>query len=547
MMNFFDIHNPNLYIAIVLTFLNSVMMCFAGYKFLQVMQLGGYSNRAYAHWLKDTKAKWISRIIILFFLSCLAMVVCNVLFGDYDTNKLFGYIGLVFYFAFVLVFILNMFKVPQKTPLKLTKRMWRLIILYFVLMSVLCFLLLFVAIDFTSYFRYASITGTVLAIPFLVPLANILIRPLENLIKFSYKKKSQKKINSIKGLKIIGITGSYAKTSTKNFLKQILSTKFKVYASPSSFNTPMGLSKVILGELKSSDEIFIAEMGAIRRGDIKEICDFVKPDIAILTAIGEQHLTTFQTKENIKNTKYELIESLSSDGKAYFNNNSEDVNDLFVRCKLQNKFETTLNNPNANFSAFDIEADEEGIKFKLKLKDDVVECKSKILGKHNIENILIASAVAYDLGVPAKKIAQAITKLEPASHRLELRKAENGVLVIDDSFNANILGTKCALKTLSYFDNRRKVIVTPGLVDLGDREAEFNEQFGKEIAKICDVAVVVNKHNAEAIKSGLISQNFPLENLYMVETLADATKLFETLLRRGDVVLIENDLPDNYI
>lgn len=546
-MNFFDIHNPNLYIAIVLTLLNSVMMCFAGYKFLQVMQLGGYSNRAYAHWLKDTKAKWISRIMILFFLSCLAIVVCNVLFGNYDINKLFGYIGLIFYFAFVLVFILNMFKVPQKTPLKLTKRMWRLIILYFFLMVISCFLLLFVAIDFTNYFRYASITGTVLLIPVFVPLTNFLIRPLENLIKYSYKKKSQKKLASIKGLKIIGITGSYAKTSTKNFLNQILSTKYKVYASPSSFNTPMGLSKVILGELKSDDEIFIAEMGAIRRGDIKEICDFVKPNIAILTAIGEQHLTTFQTKENIKNTKYELIESLSADGKAYFNNNSDDVNDLFLRCNLNDKFETKINCPDSEFSAFDIHSDEDGLKFKLKLKTEVVECKSKILGEHNIENILVASAVAYDLGVPSKKIAQAIAKLEPASHRLELRKAENGVLVIDDSFNANIMGTKCALKTLSYFENRRKVIVTPGLVDLGDREAEANEQFGKEIAKICDIAVIVNKNNAEAIKSGLTSQNFPMENLYMVETLADATKLFGTLLKRGDVVLIENDLPDNYI
>ena len=546
-MNFFNLHNPNLYISIVLTLLNSVTMCFAGYKFLQVMQLGGYSNRAFAHWLKDTKAKWVSRILILFFFSCLAMVVCNVLFGAYDTNKLYGYIGLVFYFAFMLIFILNMFKVPQKTPLKLTKRMWRLIVLYFFLMLIFSFGLLYVAIDFTYYFRYASITGTVLLIPILIPLANFLIRPLENMIKHSYKQKSKKKLQSIKDLKIIGITGSYAKTSTKNFLNQILSTKYRVYASPSSFNTPMGLSKVILGELKNTDEIFIAEMGAIRKGDIKEICDFVKPDIAILTAIGNQHITTFKTKENIKNTKFELIESLDENGKAYFNNNLQDVDDLFQRCNLKDKYETQINNQSLDYTAFDITADEEGLKFKLKLKDEIVDCKTKILGEHNIENILIASAVSYDLGVSAKKIAQAISKLEPASHRLELKKAENGVIIIDDSFNANIIGTKCALKTLSYFENRRKVIVTPGLVELGDMEAEENEQFGKEIAKVCDIAVIVNKNNAEALKSGLNSQNFPQENLFMVETLADATKLFETLLRRGDVVLLENDLPDNYI
>ncbi len=545
-MVFFDVNNPNLYISIVLTLINSVLMCFAGYKFFQVMQLGGYSSRAYGHWLKDTKAKWISRIAILFFFSCLSMVVCNVLFGAFSDQKLYGYVGLIFYFAFMLIFILNMFKVPQKTPLKLTKRMWRLIVLYFILMLIFSFLLLYFAIDFTYYFKFASITGTVLLIPLFVPFANILIRPLENLVKYHYKRKSQKKLQSLKDLTIIGITGSYAKTSTKNFLNQILSTTFQTYASPSSFNTPMGLSKVILNELKPTDQIFIAEMGAIRKGDIKEICDFVKPNIAILTAIGDQHLTTFKTKENIKNTKFELIESLSPDGKAYFNNNSSDVNDLFNRCKLSQKYRIALNDKTLDYTAYDISSNEDGLKFTLKLKDEMVECKTKILGEHNIENILVASAVAYDLGVTSKKIVQAIGKLEPAAHRLELSKAENGVLIIDDSFNANIIGTKCALKTLSYFENRRKVIVTPGLVDLGDLEAEANEQFGKDIAKVCDIAIVVNKNNAEALKSGLLSQNFPQENLYMVETLADATKIFETLLRRGDVVLLENDLPDNY-
>lgn len=546
-MNFFDSNNPNLYISIALTIINALLMCFASYKFFQVLQLGGYSTRAYGHWLKDTKAKWISRIVMLFLLTCVSLVICNVLFGAFSSEKLYGYLGLIFYFLFMIFFIVSMIKVPQKTPLKLTKRMWRLIILYFFLMLGITFALLYVAIDFTNYFKYASITGTILLIPVIVPLTNILIRPLENAIKKGYERKSKKKLNSMNNLTIIGITGSYAKTSTKNFLNQILSTKFNVYASPSSFNTPMGLSKVILTELNQTHQIFIAEMGAIRRGDIKEICDFVKPNIAIITAIGEQHLTTFKTKENIKNTKFELIESLDKNGKAFFNVNSSDVEDLFNKCQLESKQAIKLNDKSLKFSAFDIFANDEGLKFKLKLDKEIIECSTKILGEHNIENIVTASSVAYTLGVPAKKIAQAISKLEPASHRLELSKAENGVIIIDDSFNANIVGTKMALKTLAYFEKRRKVIVTPGLVELGDREAEINEQFGKDISKVCDIVIIVNKNNASAIKSGLDSQNFNQDNIYMVDTLADATKLFGTLLRRGDVVLLENDLPDNYI
>lgn len=545
-MNFFDTNNPNLYISIVLTLVNAILMCFAGYKFFQVMQLGGYSSRAYGYWLKDTKAKWISRIAMLFFFTCVSIVVCNVLFGNFSSEKLYGYIGLIFYFVFMILFIVSMLKVPQKTPLKLTKRMWRLIIVYFILMLIFSFGLLYVSIDFTDYLRYASITLTILLIPLFVPFANILVRPLENLIKSSYKKKSSRKLSQLNNLTIIGITGSYGKTSTKNFLNQILSTTFNVYASPSSFNTPMGLSKVILTELNNNHQIFIAEMGAIRKGDIKEICDFVHPNIAIITSVGDQHLTTFKTKENIKNTKFELIESLKPNEKAYFNVNNQDVQDLYDRCNVEQKYSSKLNDLASKFTAFDIVASDEGLKFKLKLDKEIVECSTKILGEHNIENILIASSVAYDMGVPVKKIVHAISKLEPVPHRLQLSKAENGVIIIDDSFNANTIGTKMALKTLSYFEKRRKVIVTPGLVELGDMEAEANEQFGKEIAKVCDLVIIVNKNNSLAIKSGLDSQSFPEENIYMVDTLADATKLFETLLRRGDVVLLENDLPDNY-
>ncbi|MBQ0017392.1 MAG: UDP-N-acetylmuramoyl-tripeptide--D-alanyl-D-alanine ligase [Clostridiales bacterium] len=545
-MGILDITNPNFWISIYLIITNSIMLCFAGYKFLQVMQLGGYSTRAYLFWMKDTKAKWISRIAMLFLMTCVCVVVCNILFGRYDQYKLLSYIGLVFYYLFMIMFIVNIYKIPQKTPLKLTKRMWRLIIVYFLLMIIANALLLYLGYDYTYHFKYAGMTIAILLIPVNVALANVIIRPIENLIKSHYKNKSKRKLKKLTKLKVIGITGSYGKTSVKNFLKQILSTKYKVYASPSSFNTPMGLSKVILQELNEKHRIFIAEMGAIRRGDIEEICDFVKPDIAILTAIGNQHLKTFKTMENIKNTKYELIESLSEDGYAYFNNNSSDMNDLVNRCNLKNKNVIGLDNPELKFTCYDKVADENGLKFKLKLGDEVVDCQTKILGDHNIENILVAASVAYDLGVKSKDIVRAIARLEPASHRLEINKAENGVIILDDSFNANIIGTKMALKTLSYFEGRRKIIVTPGLVELGDLEAESNEQFGKDIAKVCDIVVVVNKNNKNAILSGLISQNFDENNVYLVDTLNDATKLFGTLLKRGDVVLIENDLPDNY-
>lgn len=312
-MNFFDWNNPNLYIAMSLTVINSLLMCFVAYKFFQVMQLGGYSNRAYWAWLKDTKAKWVSRVAFLAFLTAVCLLVCNVLFGSYDPNRIWTYTGLVFYFIFIITFINRVVSVPKKTPLKLTKRMWRLIVLFFFMFAIFSFLILYVSLEFTVHIRYTSIAVSPILVPLLLPLANFFIRPLENSIKNGYKKKSAKKLKDMPDLTVIGITGSYGKTSTKNFLKQILSEKYNVYASPNSYNTPMGLSKVILGELKPEHQIFIAEMGAIRRGDISEICKFVKPNIGILTAVGKQHLTTFKTFENIKKTKYELIESLGKE------------------------------------------------------------------------------------------------------------------------------------------------------------------------------------------------------------------------------------------
>ena len=546
-MEFFKLTNPNLWISIYLTIINAVLMCFASYKFFQVLQLGGYSIRAYFNWLKDTKARWISRVIMLFCFTLVTLIASNVLLGAYDHHKLLGYIGLIFYFIFVITFIIAMLKVPQKTPLKLTKRMWRLILLYFFSMVIVSFLLLSISIEWVNFARYSSIAITIILIPLMVPLCNIINRPFETLIKNIFKKRSRKKLASFKNLKVIGITGSYGKTSTKHFLKEILSQKYNVYSSPSSFNTPMGLSKVILKELSQEHQIFIAEMGATRKGDIKEICDFVKPNVAVLTGVGNQHLKTFQTLENIKNTKYELIESLNEQDNAYFNINSNDMQNLYDKCNLVNKKRVVLNDQNQDFTCFDIVANDKGLAFKMKLKTEIIDCKTKVLGDHNIENILLASVIAYDLGVTPKMIARAISKLKSVNHRLELSKAQNGVIILDDSFNSNVSGTKQALKTLSYFTNKRKVIVTPGLVELGDIEAELNEQFGKDIAQICDIAIIVNTHNKKAIESGLLSQNFDENNIYFVDTLRDAVKLFETVLKHGDVVLLENDLPDNYI
>jgi UDP-N-acetylmuramoyl-tripeptide--D-alanyl-D-alanine ligase len=506
----------------------------------------------YGTWLKDTKAKWVSRVAMLSFLSFSCVFVTNVLFASdaFKEHQLFGYLGLVFYFAFAIMFIKQMYAIPQKTPLKLTKRMFRLYVMLFLLYLVINFTFLMLALEWSyNTIIFANIRSSIIAlfpilIPIIVPLANILMLPIEKLIQLIYKNACKKKLEKRKDLIKIGITGSYGKTSTKVFLTKFLETKFKVCASPSSYNTPMGITKVVLKQLKPDDEVLIVEMGAKKVGEIKELCDMIKPNAGIITSVGEQHLDSFKSLDNILNTKFELVEALNENDVCVFNCGNENTEKLYKRCKLKNKFSVCGNT--GKLKAKEIVAKEDGLDFVLCYKNDEYPVHTKILGEHNIQNILCAVAMALKLGVSIETILGVIPTLESAEHRLELKKLENNVLIIDDSFNSNIQGTAVALETLKLFDDRRKIVVTPGLVELGKRENVENVELGKRIAKVADLVILVNKNQSENIKKGLLDAGFDESKIFMQDSLFEVTNQFKTLLKNGDVVLLENDLPDNY-
>ncbi|MGN1212943.1 MAG: Mur ligase family protein [Christensenellales bacterium] len=544
-MSIFNWNNPDLYFLIAISVLNSVVLCFLSYKFLQIIQLSSYKVDKYGTWLKDTKAKWVSRITMLSFLSFACMLVTNFLFNAFQDNKLLGYIGLIFYFTFAIMFAKKMYDIPQKTPLKLTKRMFRLYFLLFVIYLIINFSFLMLSLEYTMYLRVSVISLIPILIPIVVPLASIIIYPFELLINYIYKKACERKLKKHKNLIKIAITGSYGKTSTKFFLKSFLEKKYKVCCSPSSFNTPMGITKVVLNELKDDDEVLIAEMGAIKTGEIKELCKMVKPDAGIITSIGEQHLDTFKTLDNILNTKYELAESLGGESYCVFNCANENTAKLYERCTLKNKV-AVCDDEKSLLWAKDIVATEDGLEFVICYKNKEYKAKTKILGEHNIQNILCAGALALKLGLTIKQVVEVIAGLQSAEHRLELKKLDNNVLIIDDSFNSNIQGTAVALKTLKLFDGRRKIVVTPGLVELGKREKVENVELGKRIAKVADIAILVNKNQSENIKQGLLEAGFDEKNIFMQDSLFEVTNQFKTFLKSGDVVLLENDLPDNY-
>lgn len=541
-MNFFAVDNIHLYITIALSVINGILMCFASYKYFQIIQLSGYKLKGYFAWLKETKWSYALRMILLSLLSAFCVLVTNALFNVYHQEALYSYIGLVFYFYFTIVFIKALYNAPKKIPLKNTTRMTRLNVAMLIFVSLFSFVVVWGSFQYLSFVKFGALCIVPAVVVFIVPVVHLIMLPLEKLIVSRYLHQAKSKLAKRNDLIKIGITGSYAKTSVKYILNTILSQKYKVCMSPQSFNTQTGLSKVVNNYLTDLDQVLIAEMGARSKGDIKKLCKLISPQYAIITGISPQHLLTFKSLDNIKRTKFELVESLSQNGVCVFNGFDQEVCDMYSWANIDKKY---LVGKDKDISAKDIQFDQDGTKFVLVLGEKEYNVHTKLLGEHNVQNILLCVQMAKCLGLSDQQIVRGIKSLQPVPHRLELVKTATN-LILDDSFNANIRGSKIALDVLGKLPGR-KIVITPGLVELGEREYDENVVFGEQIAGVADFVIIVNKVNFEAIKEGLDNKKFKEENISQAETLEQAKILMKEILQPGDTVLFENDLPDNYI
>lgn len=543
-MEFFQTNHMHLYIAIFLSVLNGTLLAFLSTKFLQVLQQAGYKMKGYITWLRGTRYKYLSRLFTLALLSGFCALVTNTLLDVYHKETLFSYIGLVFYFYFAAVFIINLVKEPNKVPLVKTKRIGRLFGLLFLIYSGLTFILIALSTEFLLLLRFGIITLTPILVPFVVMFGFYLILPLELLINAVYVFKAKRKLKKMPHLLKIGITGSFAKTSNKFILEKMLSKKYKTLSSPHSYNTPLGLTRVILQQLNPSYEVFIAELGAKKVGEIKELCQFIKPHHGILTSIGTQHLETFKTQENIAKTKFELADYIKN-GFMIFNGDSAKCLEMFNKEDNPNRL-LSFGSENKSGDAYceNVVCDENGTKFTLVLGDKKINCQTKLLGKHVCQNIAMCALLSFNLGVSVKDIKAAISELEAPKHRLEIVASSPELIVIDDSFNASVEGAKASLEVLGLFKDFKKVIITPGIVEMGKLETDANFNFGKEIAKVCDWAIVVNEINKAALQNGMLENGMKEENILYCENLAQANEKLKALELDKAVVLFENDLPD---
>ena len=493
----------------------------SGIFYIHMLQLNSYRIERYGKWLSVNKGKTLALRAIFAILSTAFIGLGNVW-----TFTAFS----------VIMIIATPFKKKKaKKPLVYTARVKRLITVYALLGLLVVAGAFFVK---ESIICLAIFAVAALVVPFMTALALLIAEPLEKAISKHYYNDAKRILESAKDLIIIGVTGSYGKTSMKYIITSLLSEKYNVLMTPGSFNTTMGVVRTIREQLKPTHQVFIVEMGAKNKGDIKEICDLVKPKYGVISSIGPQHLETFKSIENIISTKFELAEVVRENGGTMFLNYS---NEYIRNYGFKGNFVSFGNSEECEYKAENMKYSSSGAGFEIA----GTEYKTSLLGDFSAVNIAGGVAVAEFLGVSVDDIKMSVRRLKAPEHRLELKKNLK-FTVIDDAYNSNPGGSSAALKTLSLFEER-KILVTPGMVELGEKEYELNKEMGRIAAHSADYIVLVGEKQARPLLEGVREEGFPEERLYVAKDINDALSYVYKITDVPSVVLLENDLPDNFL
>lgn len=511
---------------------------------VQMLQQNSYRIDRYWRWLNGNKMKaWRLIDIALLFL----------LFANF-----FSGIVIVPELLVAIVLAIKCFIICRKKykkPLVFTKRVWRIYCVATILSVILCAIVAFLykpdeANSYSPTIDQMTIGMSMVISIFsyvVITISVWLLKPVEDAINKRYYNDAARILQSMgSDFTVIGITGSYGKTSTKHYLYRILSEELDVLMTPGSFNTPMGVIRTIREMMKPYHKVFICEMGAKQLGDVKEICDLVNPQIGIITAVGPMHLESFKCIENVQSTKFELADALPSSGLAVVNNDFE-----YCANRNVNNVKTlryAVSNPNnTQYKAVNIVYSPDGTTFDIVGPDGFsLSLQTQLVGECNISNLLGAVIVSLNIGIKPENIRRAVAKIEQVEHRLNMKRTAAGVTIIDDAFNSNPTGSRMAVDVLSSFTSGRRIIVTPGMIELGDKQYELNYALGEHIGNGVDIAVVVGEYNRKAIVAGIENTDFERKNIIVVDSFAKAQEYLGKTLSKGDVVLYENDLPDTF-
>lgn len=497
---------------------------------IHMFQLNGYKNDEQINWLKkNARQQWLLGFGLF-------AGIIRILFPGMIMDVVIDLILLLDILVYRAMRRLNTKKKLVYTPR--VKRMIAAILLLSVL-ALVCSALFWGIAPLSGVCMILVSAQCVLNIA-----ANVLNHPVEKGISSYYIRDAKRMLRERPDLKVIGVTGSFGKTSVKYYLQTLLQSRYNVLVTPGNFNTPLGVTRTIREHLKPMHEIFICEMGARRVGDIREVCGIAHPDLGIITSIGPQHLETFYSMENIQKTKFELADALPENGMLFLNGDNGYIRERAVKYGTKTFYYSGENGE--GYCARDVAVSQFGTDFTVVTPTGESErFQMKLIGAHNVINVMGAIAAANFLGIELADLRVPVRKLQPVEHRMQM-KEHGTVTIIDDAYNSNPIGSKAAVETLAMFEGIR-ILITPGMVELGEKEEEYNYKFGTYAADCCDYILLVGRRHTKPLKEGALSRGFAEEKCLVYDRLEDAVNFAYAIKGKGHkYILLENDLPDNY-
>ncbi len=544
-----------------------------GKTFMMFFQQEEYDNQRFVRWLADNKAYDQKATLLL---------GIAILIGALGHLDALAGLSLLLQPLILLALIFGIFTSSRtirnsKKPLVVTARVKRIFAVYMGLFiaalgfaSIITALApkgssyrLDIASDSASSFFDISISGynweavfaavllilAIQAVPYLIIAANILLAPIEERIKLGYRREAEEKFNALKP-KVIAITGSFGKTSTKHILSHILSYSAPTLATPGSINTEMGITRVIREMLKPNHIYFIVEMGAYGIGSIARLCTLTPPVTGLITAIGAAHFERFKSLENVARAKFELAEAVFNSGGTIV------VNKDAVEPKLlQNRMQKTVGDymlvghgPDdmAAIQISDYQMTQDGLTIHISAGDENITLQAPLYGDHQAGNIVLAAASARALGMPWSAIKGALRSVAQIPHRLAVTKPANGPVIINDAYNSNPVGFEAALKCLDVLvqSGGRRILITPGMVELGEKHDREHARLGAMSVKHADIILVVSPDRIPTFTDAINHNNDGSVSVMNFAAQVSAENWARQNATNQDVILFENNLPD---
>jgi len=520
-------------------------------RFLHILQLEEYLTPQYSRWLGSHVDRYLALRVVLQVVAGSAFAAALVAAGSAEDGfPNLDLLGAVFWLGIGAQLLRRQLSIrPQaKKPLVMTARARRIEVVAALLAA--SFVALAIGLGLLIDARAAIVLGMLVTVDVclfaghVILLANLALWPLEERSRRRFQSMAAAKLRD-QNPRIIAITGSAGKTTTKELVAHLLSARHRVLKTPASFNTPLGIARTVNDSLQGQ-EFFVVEMGAYKRGEIARLCRLVGgTDVSAITTVNAQHLERFGSLEATAEAKFEIVDGLREGGTAVLNFDVPAIRDRASKLTAMPIISFGAESEDVALKAANVEETETGIEFDVTHDGSTTHVRTQLLARHNAVNVLAAMGIGLCCGLDIEYMAAAIRHFRPPDHRLQPVEA-GGITILDDAYNANPEGIIGAIEVLGRYAPRRRILVTPGLIEMGREKAAYHARIGAAAARNVDLAFLVGPKQTAGIREAMLAASFPSNSLHVVRSLDEARSTLSTLSAPGDVVLYANDLPDQF-